>query len=128
MSREKLIEEIKGLEKSKFSLEDVQAEIKKRNQNPYNRIVDDIEVPEGNERTEAIETYLKSPEFRRLALEILGGVAGAATGGTFLAARLAMRPALGLLYRSLGAGVGEGAAAGAAQVFDPKEDLAKEVL
>ena len=128
MSREKLIEEIKGLEKNKFSLEDVQAEIKKRNQSPYGRIVDDMEVPEGNERTEAIETYLKSPEFRRLGLEILGGVAGAATGGTFLAARLAMRPALGLLYRSLGAGVGEGAAAGAAQVFDPKEDLAKEVL
>ena len=54
MSREKLIEEIKGLEKNKFSLEDVQAEIKKRNQSPYGRIVDDMEVPEGNERTEAI--------------------------------------------------------------------------
>jgi hypothetical protein len=91
-------------------------------------IVDDIEIPEGNERTEAIEEYLASPQFKRLALEILGGVAGAATGGTFFAARAALRPALGLLYRSLGAGVGEGAAAGVSQVFDPRESVAKEVL
>ena len=91
-------------------------------------IVDDIEIPEGNERTEAIEEYLASPQFKRLALEILGGVAGAATGGTLLAARVALRPALGLLYRSLGAGVGEGAAAGVSQVFDPRESVAKEVL
>ena len=91
-------------------------------------IVDDIEIPEGNERTEAIEEYLASPGFRRLALEILGGVAGAATGGTFFAAQAALRPALALLYRSLGAGVGEGAAAGISQVFDPRESVAKEVL
>jgi len=91
-------------------------------------IIDDIEIPEGNERTEAIEEYLASPQFKRLALEILGGVAGAATGGTLLAARVALRPALGLLYRSLGAGVGEGAAAGVSQVFDPRESVAKEVL
>ena len=91
-------------------------------------IVDDIEIPEGNERTEAIEEYLSSPQFKRLALEILGGVAGAATGGTFFAAQAALRPALALLYRSLGAGVGEGAAAGISQVFDPRENVAKEVL
>ncbi len=91
-------------------------------------IIDDIEIPEGNERTEAIEEYLSSPQFKRLALEILGGVAGAATGGTFFAAQAALRPALALLYRSLGAGVGEGAAAGISQVFDPRENVAKEVL
>ena len=91
-------------------------------------IVDDIEIPEGNERTQAIEEYLASPQFKRLALEILGGVAGAATGGTFFAAQAALRPALALLYRSLGAGVGEGAAAGISQVFDPRENVAKEVL
>ena len=91
-------------------------------------IVDDIEIPEGNERTQAIEEYLASPQFKRLALEIIGGVAGAATGGTFFAAQAALRPALALLYRSLGAGVGEGAAAGISQVFDPRENVAKEVL
>ena len=130
MDRQKLIEEIKILEqnKPKFSLEQINEEIAKRRESPYNRIVDDTEIPEGNARTEAIENYLSSPQFRRLALEILGGVAGAATGGTLFAARAALRPALGLLYRSLGAGIGEGAAAGAAQVFDPRDDLAKEVL
>ena len=51
-------------------------------------------IPEGNERTQAIEEYLASPQFKRLALEILGGVAGAATGGTFFAAQAALRPAL----------------------------------
>ena len=69
-------------------------------------ITDYMDVPEGNARTEAIEEYVASPQFRRLALEILGGVTGAATGGTFFAARAALRPALGLLYRSLGAGIG----------------------
>ena len=74
----------------------------------------------------AAETYLKSPEFRRLALEIGGGVAGAMTGGSLYAASRLVRMAYPLLVRSLGAGVGEGAAAGLAQTFDPKEDLAKE--
>ena len=87
-----------------------------------------MEVPEGNARTEAIETYLASPEFRRLALEIGGGVAGAMTGGTLYAASRLVRMAYPLLVRSLGAGVGEGAAAGIAQTFDPKEDLAKEIF
>ena len=130
MDRQKLINEIKELEKNqpKFSLEEIDTEIKKRNESPYTAVGDDVDVPESNARSEAIETYLASPQFRRLALEILGGVAGAATGGTFFAARAALRPALGLLYRSLGAGIGEGAAAGAAQVFDPRDDLAKEIL
>ena len=128
--REKLIEEIKGLQKnqSTFSLKEIDEEIRKRNESPYTEITDYADIPQGNARSEAIEAYLASPQFRRLALEILGGVAGAATGGTFFAARAALRPALGLLYRSLGAGIGEGAAAGAAQMFDPRDDLAKEIL
>ena len=128
--REKLIEEIKGLQKNQpnFSLKEIDEEIRKRNESPYTEITDYADIPQGNARSEAIEAYLASPQFRRLALEILGGVAGAATGGTFFAARAALRPALGLLYRSLGAGIGEGAAAGAAQVFDPRDDLAKEIL
>ena len=128
MDREQLINRIKGLEKnqSKFSLEDVQTEIKKRKESPYNKISDYDEVPDDDDN--AISEYLASPKFRRLALEILGGVAGAYTGGTFFAAQAALRPALALLYRSLGAGVGEGAAAGAAQIFDPRDDVAKEVL
>ena len=127
MDREELINRIKGLEKnqSKFSLEDVQTEIKKRKESPYNKISDYDEVPDDDDN--AISEYLASPKFRRLALEILGGVAGAYTGGTFFAAQAALRPALALLYRSLGAGVGEGAAAGAAQIFDPRDDVAKEV-
>ena len=100
--REKLIEEIKGLQKnqSNFSLKEIDEEIRKRNESPYTEITDYADIPQGNARSEAIEAYLASPQFRRLALEILGGVAGAATGGTFFAARAALRPALGLLYRS----------------------------
>ena len=129
-NRQKTIERIKELEKNqpRFSLDEIQTEIKKRNESPYTEITDYADVPQATARSEAIEAYLASPQFRRLALEILGGVAGAATGGTFLAARLAMRPALGLLYRSLGAGIGEGGAAGLAQTFDPRDDLAKEIL
>jgi len=128
MDRQKIIDEIKGLEKNKFSLGEVEAEIQKRNKSPYGNIVDDMEVPEGNARTEAIQDYLASPGFRRLGLEILGGVAGAASGGTLYAASRVLRMAYPLLIRSLGAGIGEGAAAGLAQTFDPKESLAKEVL
>ena len=87
--RQKTIERIKELEKNqpRFSLDEIQTEIKKRNESPYTEITDYADVPQATARSEAIEAYLASPQFRRLALEILGGVAGAATGGTFLAAR-----------------------------------------
>lgn len=92
-------------------------------------IIDDIEIAEGNERTEAIEAYLKSPEFARLGTEVAFAIGGAMTGGTLAAARLALRPALQTLYRSLGAGVGQATGAGiASTTFDPKEELAKDVL
>ena len=128
MDRQKLIDRIKQLEKNQpnFSLEDVQTEIRKRKESPYNKIADYDELPDDNDN--AISEYLASPKFRRLFLEVAGGIAGAYTGGAFFAARTALRPALRLLYRSLGAGVGEGAAAGAAQIFDPRDDLSKEVI
>ena len=107
-----------------FSKSDIEKELRKRQKSPYENITDDIDVPEGTE----ISTYLASPEFRRLALEITGGVAGAATGGTLYAASRLVRMAYPLLVRSLASGVGEGAAAGLAQTFDPKEDLAKEIF
>ena len=101
--REKnLLKRLKDFKKiqSNFSLKEIDEEIRKRNESPYTEITDYADIPQGNARSEAIEAYLASPQFRRLALEILGGVAGAATGGTFFAARAALRPALGLLYRS----------------------------
>ena len=130
MDKEELINRIRQLEKNQpnFSLEDVQTEIKKRNESPYTGIPDYLDEPQSNARTEAIEEYLKSPKFRRLFLEVAGGIAGAYTGGAFFAAQAALRPALALLYRSLGAGIGEGAAAGAAQIFDPRDDLSREVI
>ena len=92
-------------------------------------IVDDMDIAEGNERTEAIENYLKSKEFARLATEVGFAIGGAMTGGTLTAARLVLRPALQTLYRSLGAGIGQATGAGiASTTFDPKEELAKDVL
>lgn len=96
-------------------------------------ITDDIEIPEltetGRQNLENIENYLKSPEFKRLGTEVAFAVGGAMTGGTLAAARLALRPALQTLYRSLGAGVGQATGAGiASTTFDPKEELAKDVL
>ncbi len=96
-------------------------------------ITDDIEIPEltetGRQNLENIENYLKSPEFKRLGTEVAFAVGGAMTGGTLAVARLALRPALQTLYRSLGAGVGQATGAGiASTTFDPKEELAKDVL
>lgn len=87
------------------------------------------------EKMGQVETYLKSPEFKRLALEITGGVAGAmvaphVAGPIYLArAATIVRPALQkLAIRMIGAGVGEGAAGGFSQFFDPRESVVKEVL
>ena len=96
---------------------------------PFPEIPDYLDDPRGNERTEAIEAYLTSPEFKRLAVEIGFAVGGAATGGTLAAARLVLKPALQTLYRSLGAGFGQATGAGiASTTFDPKEELSKDVL
>jgi uncharacterized spore protein YtfJ len=96
---------------------------------PYPEIYSEEQVPRGNERTEAVEAYLASPEFKRLGTEIGFAVGGAMTGGTLAGARLILRPALQTLYRSLGAGVGQATGAGiASTTFDPKEELSKDVL
>ena len=82
-----------------------------------------------------IEEYLTSPEFQRLALEITGGVAGAAiaphiAGPVYLARAITIaRPALQqLVTRMIGAASGEGGAAAISQFFDPKESVVREVL
>ena len=82
-----------------------------------------------------VEEYLRSPEFGRLALEITGGVAGAAiaphiAGPVYLARAITIaRPALQkLATRMIGAGTGEGTAAAISQFFDPRESVAREVL
>jgi hypothetical protein len=134
MDRQTILNEINRRKNltSGITRSDIEEELRKRQRPNFSGIVDDTEVPElsevGQENLQEIEEYLKSPQFRRLALEITGGVLGAFTGGTLFAATKLMRPALGLLYRSLGAGIGEGTAAGVAQTFDPRDDLAKEVL
>ena len=68
MDRQKLIDRIKQLEKNQpnFSLEDVQTEIRKRKESPYNKIADYDEVPDDD--ANAISEYLASPKFRRLFL------------------------------------------------------------
>jgi uncharacterized spore protein YtfJ len=124
---------IAGETPTKQEIQRIGALVKKNKQKAEKRalpgIIDDIEIAEGNERTEAIENYLKSKEFARLATEVGFAVGGAMTGGTLAAARLALRPALQTLYRSLGAGVGQATGAGiASTTFDPKEELAKDVL
>ena len=124
---------IAGETPTKQEIQRIGALVKKNKQKAEKKalpgIIDDIEIAEGNERTEAIENYLKSKEFARLATEVGFAVGGAMTGGTLTAARLALRPALQTLYRSLGAGVGQATGAGiASTTFDPKEELAKDVL
>ena len=46
--------------------------------NPYGAIYDDMELPEMNTRSQAVEDFIQSKEFGRLALEVTAGVAGAA--------------------------------------------------
>ena len=59
MDRQTILNEInrrKGLT-SGFSQSDIEEELRKRRKSPYGNIVDDMEVPEGNARTEAIEDW-----------------------------------------------------------------------
>jgi len=87
------------------------------------------------EQLSSIEQYLMSDSFKRLALEVVGGVAGAAFAPAIAPAVLIgraaafVRPALQqLATRMAGAGIGESIAAGASQAVDPKESVAKEML
>lgn len=92
--------------------------------NPYGSIIDDIEIPEMNTRSQAVSDYLKSPEFARLALEVTGGVAGAMFPPLMIArAATLVRPALQqAVTRMAGAGFGQASGAGVSQTFDPTFD------
>ena len=74
--RENLLKRLKDFKKNQpnFFLKEIDEEIRKRNESPYTEITDYADIPQSNARSEAIEAYLASPQFRRLALEILGGV------------------------------------------------------
>jgi len=80
-----------------------------------------MEIPEANTRSQAVEDYLTSPEFGRLALEITGAVAGAAFPPLAVArAAMLVRPALRLAATKMGgAAVGGASGAFASQTFDP---------
>jgi len=84
-------------------------------------MVDDTEIPPMNVESQVVADYLASPEFARLALEITGGVAGAAFPPLLIArAAMLVRPALQLaVTRMGGAAVGEATGALASQTFDP---------
>ena len=100
-----------------------------RSESPYGSFVDDMEIAPANTRSKAVEEYLKSPEFARLALEVTGGVAGAyfapVIAPAVLIGRAAsiVRPALqNVVTRMSGAGFGETGGAAVSQTFDPTFD------
>ena len=61
MDRQKLIDEIRGLQKtkSKFSLEDIETEIRKRKGSPYNKIADYDETDSQFNTTENVTKKFK---------------------------------------------------------------------
>jgi len=127
-SSNNILQELKyrGLEETQDGNFLPTVEQQRKDQGAYGRIVDDMEIPETNSRSQAIEDYITSPEFGRLALEITGGVAGAvfapAIAPAVLVGRAAMmvRPALqAAATRMAGAGIGEVAGASVSQTFDP---------
>lgn len=149
MSKQQILKELKNrgvnpemLNSSNLKKNKILDELKKRGVDPsqklnqptlassnFGRISDYGELPETNARTEAIQDYLKSPAFRRLTLEVAGGVAGAAFAPAIAPAVLIgraasfVRPALQKAFTSMsGAGFGEAAGAGISQTFDPRFD------
>jgi len=122
-SSNNILQELKsrGLEETQDGNFLPTVEQQRKDQGAYGRIVDDMEIPETNSRSQAIEDYLTSPEFGRLALEISGAVAGAAFPPLAVArAAMLVRPALRLAATKMG-GAAVGGAGGAAisQTFDP---------
>lgn len=122
-SSDDLLEELKtrGLEQTKDGSFLPTVEQQRKEQGAYGRIVDDMEIPEANTRSQAVEDYLTSKEFGRLALEISGGVAGAFFPPLAVArAAMLVRPALQqAATRMMGAGLGEATGAAVSQTFDP---------
>lgn len=125
-----------------ITVEAIEKEIDKRNAQKQENtdkgfpgIIDDMEVPASNARSKAVEEYLTSPAFGRLVLEVTGGIAGSIMAPQFALpvyigrAAAFVRPALqAVATRMSGAGFGEATGALAAQSFDPREDVAKEMI
>jgi hypothetical protein len=90
-------------------------------ENPFGTIYDDMELPEMTSESQAVYDYLSSKEFRRLSLEITGGVVGAMYPPAAIArAATLVRPALqGLVTKMGGAAVGGAGGAAVSQTFDP---------
>jgi len=129
LERNKIIDELKKrkIDPTKTLVEPLEKETIASQE--FGRITDIGELPETNARTEAIQDYLSSPAFGRLALEVTGGIAGAVFAPAIAPAvaigRAAsfVRPALQKAFTSMsGAGFGEAAGAGVSQTFDPRFD------
>jgi len=122
-SSDNILQELKarGLEETQDGNFLPTVEQQRKDQGAYGRIVDDMEIPEANSRSQAVEDYLTSPEFSRLALEITGAVAGAAFPPLAVArAAMLVRPALRLAATKMGgAAVGGAGGAAVSQTFDP---------
>ena len=151
MDRQTILNEInrrKNLSSS-FSKSQIEEELEKRkikaeedSRTPMSYMVDDIDIAPSNERSRAVQEYLTSPEFGRLALEITGGVVGAAFPPAAIVGRAALlvKPALQqAAKRMMGAGVGEMTGAAVSQTFDPSfnsqddfsqiaKDISKDLL
>ena len=134
-SSDNILQELKarGLEETQDGNFLPTVDQQRKDQGAYGRIVDDMEIPEANSRSQAVEDYLTSPEFGRLALEISGAVAGAAFPPLAVArAAMLVRPALRLAATKMGgAAVGGAGGAAVSQTFDPTfnpEDNFGEVM
>ena len=85
MDRQTILNEINRRKNnsSSFSTSQIEEELEKRkikteenSRTPMSYMVDDIDIAPSNERSRAVQEYLGSKEFGRLALEITGAVAG----------------------------------------------------
>ena len=144
MDRQTILNEINRRKNnsSSFSTSQIEEELEKRkikaeenSRTPMSYMVDDIDIAPSNERSRAVQEYLGSKEFGRLALEITGAVAGTMAAPAIIPAvaigRAAMlvRPALqGVVTRMAGAGFGSGVGAGASQTFDPTFDAKDDFI
>lgn len=149
MSKELILKELKkrgvnpeASNPSNLKKNQILDELKKRGIDPTKRITDSPlasqqitgitgygELPETNARTQAVEDYLTSPAFGRLALEVSGAVAGSILAPQFTLPRYIgkaaafVKPALEKAFTTMaGAGFGEAAGAGVSQTFDPTFD------
>ena len=119
-SSDSILQELKsrGLEQTQDGNFLPTVDQQRKDQGAYGRIVDDMEIPEANVRSQAVEDYITSPEFGRLALEITGGVAGAVFAPAIAPAVLVGRAAM-MVRPALQAAATRMAGASVSQTFDP---------